>query len=127
MQARYLWFWTSDHDHHMPWPEQLALARAIRDHAAAHRRPSLASGPAELDKAIAIPYGYFPSLENLWWVRVLDREGKNDASMRYRRLMKRLLGEVHAAMDADERFDITVDDGRQIRGSRAVVRISDAE
>jgi hypothetical protein len=127
MGARYLWFWTSDHDHHMPWPEQLDLARAVRDHAAAQRRPSRASLEREIDKAIVIPYGYFPSLENLWWVRVLDKEGKLEASLRYRCLMKRLLQEVHASFDVGESFDITVDDGREIRGYRSRVRITDAE
>lgn len=126
MGARYLWFWTSDHDHHVPWPEQLALARALKRHAQAHPRPSLYGPAPRLDTAIVIPNGYFLSLENLWWVRVMDKEGKNEAAQRYRRLMQRALNEVHKCFDRRESFDITVDDGRPIQGYRRVVRINDA-
>ena len=125
MGARYVWFWTSDHDHHLPWPEQLALARTLKAHAAQHPRPSLFGKPARLDTAIVIPNGYFLSLDNLWWVRVLDKEGKNEASQKYRRLMRRALEAVHRCLDRGERFDITVDDGRPIEGYRRVVKIDD--
>jgi hypothetical protein len=42
--ARYVWFWTSDHDHHVPWPEQLALSQRLKEHAAAHRNRSRPEG-----------------------------------------------------------------------------------
>jgi len=32
MGARYLWFWTSDHEHHVPWPEQLELSKIVKLH-----------------------------------------------------------------------------------------------
>ncbi len=117
MGARYLWFWTSDHDHHLPWHEQLELARVLKRHAAAHPRPSIRGGRAVRDKAIVLPYGYFPVLESpkqrrgdwdLWWVRELDGEGKNEASRRYRRLMERVFAEIGKALDAREDFDIVV-------------------
>ncbi|MBI4578995.1 MAG: hypothetical protein HY718_04790 [Planctomycetes bacterium] len=127
MGARCLWFWTSDHDHHMPWPEQLELARALKAHAAEHPRPSIASPPPVRDLAVAIPDGYFLSLENLWWVRVLDPKGQNEASARYRRLMRRAFREIEAAFDRGEDFDVTIDDGREITGYRRVVRITDEE
>jgi hypothetical protein len=127
MGARYVWFWTSDHDHHVPWPEQLALARTLKEHASRHPRPSLFGPPPELDTAIVIPYGYFLSFENLWWVRVLDKEGQNEASQKYRRLMKRAHDAVREALDRGEDFDITVDDGREIKSYRRVVRVSDEE
>lgn len=134
MGARYIWYWTSDHDHHLPWPEQLELTRIIRGHAAKHPRPSIRSPKPTLDKAIAIPYGYFLVLESpttrkghgdLWWVRELDAEGKNESSQRYRRLMRNAFIEIHKAFDAGEDFDITVDDGSEITGYRKVVRVND--
>jgi len=125
MGARYVWFWTSDHDHHMPWPEQLELARTLRDHAKAHPRLSIRAKPPVLDKVIAIPHGYFLSIENLWWVRALDKEGKNEASQRYARLMRRAHEAIEEALAKDEDFDITVDDGRPFDDYRQVVRVSD--
>ncbi len=127
MGARYLWFWTSDHDHHLPWPEQLALARHLRDHVRAHPRPSIAAPPPQRDLAILIPYGYFLSLENLWWVRELDPQGGNESSARFRRLMRRAHAAIEEALVRHEDFDITVDDGRPIEGYRRIVRIDPAE
>jgi hypothetical protein len=127
MGARCLWFWTSDHDHHMPWPEQLELARHLKKHAAEHPRPSIYAPLPQRDLAIAVPYGYFLSLDNLWWVRVLDTEGKNEASIKFRRLMERAHREIEAAFDRGDDFDITVDDGREITGYRRVVRVTDEE
>ncbi|OHB70457.1 MAG: hypothetical protein A2V70_11290 [Planctomycetes bacterium RBG_13_63_9] len=74
-----------------------------------------------------IPYGYFPSLRDLWWVRVLDMEGKSEASQRYQRLMQRTLGAYHEALGRGEDFDFVIDTGKEIGGYRRLVRISDAE
>jgi hypothetical protein len=126
MGARYVWFWTSDHGHHLPWPEQLELARRLKSHAEAHPRRSIYGPPPVLGKAIVIPYPYFPSLRNLWWVRVLDPEGKNEASRRYRRLMRNTLRAYHEAIEQDEEFDFVIDTGGELAGYRKIVRIGDA-
>jgi hypothetical protein len=134
MGARYVWYWTSDHDHHLPWPEQLALTRILKQHAEDHPRRSISGDPPTRDKLILVPFGYFPVLESpttrkhcwdLWWVREMDAEGKNEASQRYRRLMRRLFVEVHKAFDAGEDFDISVDDGAPITGYGHVLRLGD--
>ncbi len=125
MGARYIWFWTSDHEHHMPWPEQLELVRTLRQHTAENPRQSISAAKKTLDKVITIPYGYFLSLENLWWVRSLDEEGKSEASQRYDRLMRRSFKAIHEAMDRGEDFDITVDDGGEIQGYGQIIKVSD--
>ncbi len=134
MGARYVWYWTSDHGHHLPWPEQLELTKVLRKRAAEKPRPSIRGERPTLDKLIQIPYGYFLTLESptgrkqpfdLWWVREMDPEGKNESSQRYRRLMRRALDEVVKALDAGQDFDIGVDDGRPPVGYRQVVRVGD--
>jgi hypothetical protein len=125
MGARYIWFWTSDHEHHMPFPEQLELVRKLRQHEAENPRPSIAGKQEIVDTAIAIPYGYFLSLENLWWVRVLDQEGKNDAYRRYENLMRNAINAIHNEMDQGHDFDIVVNDGRDIKGYRNAINIDD--
>jgi len=90
---------------------------------AKHPRPSLYGSPPGVDVAIVVPNGYFLSLEDLWWVRVLDKEGKNEASQRCRRLMQRALQAVHECFDQNRSFDVTMDDGRKITGCRRVVRL----
>jgi hypothetical protein len=125
MGARYFWFWTSDHDHHVPWFEQLGLARYLKRHTELHPRRSIFAPPRRRDVAIAVPSGFFLSLENLWWVRVLDKEGRNEASQAYQRLMRRAFAAVHDCLRREQDFDITVDDGRPIRGYRRVIHLSD--
>ncbi len=125
MGARYVWFWTSDHDHHVPWPEQLNLARVLKQHAQQHPRPSLFGPPPKLDAVLVVPNGLFLSLENLWWVRVMDKEGKNEAAQRYHRLMQRFLKAVQECFERGESFDVTVDDGRPIANYRRIVRLED--
>ena len=123
MGARYVWFWTSDHDHHLPWPEQLELARSLKRHAKAHPRKSIYSDPPVLDRAITLPYSYFASLRNLWWVRELDPKGKNPSAVKYRRLMRATLAAYHEALDAGADFDFVIDTGKPIKGYRKVVRV----
>jgi len=126
MGARYLWYWTSDHDHHLPWVEQMELTRTLRKHAAEHPRPSIFATRTTLDTAIAIPYGCIASLENVPWVGALGNDPtKSEPLQKYLRLMERLLAAVHEAYDRNEDFDITVDDGREIVGYGKVVRITD--
>lgn len=125
MGARYVWFWTSDHDHHMPWPEQLELAKALKAHAAKTPRKSIYGKPAMLDTAIAIPWGYFLEPGNTWWIRALDKEGKNEYSQRFATLMRNAHAQIHGAMDRNEDYDITVDAGRPIEGYRKVIRVGD--
>ena len=124
--ARYLWFWSSDHEHHVPWPEQLALARQLRAHEHKHPRGSLWGRPPRARVAIVIPEGYFLSLDNLWWVRVLDRDGKNEASQRYQRLMRRALLAMQDCWDRGWSFDVVVDDGRAPRLYPQTIRVTDA-
>jgi hypothetical protein len=126
MGARYLWFWTSDHDHHLPWVEQVELARALRKHAAEHPRGSIFGSKPKLDKVIVIPYGSIASLEIPSWIRVLGEEStRAQASQQYHRFMGRVLAAVQDAWDRNEDFDITVDDSREITGYRSIVRISE--
>ncbi len=124
MGARYIWFWTSDHEFHIPWNEQMALTRQLRAHQIAHPRRSIA-GPAPMrDLAIVVPYGSMASLESLWFIRELDPKRPGEASAAYRKFLGRVFQAVNQALEQHEDFDITVDDGREIRGYRRVVRVS---
>ena len=90
-------------------------------------RPSLFGPQPELDTAIVVPNGYFLSLENLWWVRSLDKEKTNDASKAYGSLMRRALAETHHCLERGEDFDITVDDGHPIASYRRIVQLKRVE
>jgi hypothetical protein len=134
--ARYLWYWTSDHEHHLPWSEQLQLTRGLKAHAHAHPRRSTRRTGELLDTVIVIPRDSLAVVESplqrrhawdLWWVRDLDAAGTNTASRRYRDFMHNLFTEIHRALDAKESFDLAADDGRPFVGYRKVIRIRETE
>jgi hypothetical protein len=58
-------------------------------------------------------------------VRVLDKEGKNEAAQKYRRLMQRALAAVHECFEKKLSFDIAPDDGSEVAGYGKVIRITD--
>ena len=67
------------------------------------------------------------ALENLWWVRVLDPQGTNEAARQYRRLMQNTLRAYHEALDRNEDFDFAIDVGTEPAGYRRIVRVGDSE
>lgn len=123
MGARYFWFWTSDHGHHVPWPEQLALARTLKTYARANPRPSIYAPRPKTDKVILLPNGYFAAYASPARLRCLDQEGKSADSQSYKILQRRLADAVEECFRKGEDFDIAVDDGRPIKGYRRVVKL----
>ncbi len=127
MGARYFWFWTSDHGHHVPWPEQLALARTLQQYARQHPRPSIYAPRPKVERVITLPNGYFAAYADPSRLSCLDKAGQSEGSKRYHRLMRRLVMAVEECYRRGDDFDITVDDGRPIKGYRHVVKLSDKE
>lgn len=126
MGARYIWFWTSDHEFHLPWKEQMALTRTLRDHAKTHPRPSIRALQPDRDLAIVLPYGSFISLDDVDWIEELRKGDDSPGSQRHRRIMLRALREIDAALAQKLDFDVTIDNGTPVTGYRRIVRISDA-
>jgi hypothetical protein len=124
MGARYFWFWTSDHAHHLPWNEQMSLARALQEYAAKHPRPSIYAPAPERDAVIAIQNGYLLCLGDFQWNAGPDLE-RRQAGEKYRRVLTRALTAVHECLDRGQDFDIAVDDGRRLEGYRRVIKIDD--
>jgi hypothetical protein len=58
MGARYIWFWTSDNGHHMPYREQLDLTKALRQHEKAHPRRPVGELLRKAKVAVEFPEGY---------------------------------------------------------------------
>lgn len=87
MGAKYLWFWTSDHEHHVPFTEQLRIARAICDYAKKHPRQDRAKMLRQAKVGIALPPGYAFNWNGTW---EMDREQLNSYGISY--------GDISAAM-----------------------------
>ncbi len=124
MGARYFWFWTSDHGHHVPWPEQLSLAHELKQYAAAHPRSSIYGPPRKTDTVITLPNGYFITLANLDWLLAPNEGGDSAESQTYHRLQRRTVDAVEQCYQRHRDFDITIEDGHPITAYRHVVKLS---
>lgn len=123
MGARYFWFWTSDHDHHLPWNEQLTLARTLKDYAAKHPRKSIYNPAPKRDIAIALPNGLVFPFDKFDWVEAPTPQMKAAQFAHLQNVRLRTLEMIQKCLQHHQDFDITIDDGRDIEGYRHVVRI----
>ncbi|MCC6484675.1 MAG: hypothetical protein IT209_07515 [Armatimonadetes bacterium] len=80
MGAKHLWFWSSDHDHHVPFEEQLRLAESISRYAASHPRGPGKPLPLKAREAIVLPEGYAFNCSGVWGTQ---REERNAYGVAY--------------------------------------------
>lgn len=123
MGARYFWFWTSDHDHHVPYPEQLALARTVKEYAATHPRKSIFQTPEKRDVAIAIPEGWCFPFDKMDWINAPTSQIKAAQNTELKHIQLQTLQAIKNCFARHQDFDVTIDDGRRIEGYRHIVRI----
>jgi hypothetical protein len=125
MGARYFWFWSSDHGHHVPWVEQLELTRQLKRYVESHPRRSIYAAMPKRDAAIAIPNGWFVSLDDPVWMRGFDSRGTNGESAIYRDLQRKTLRAAHDILARGQSLDITIDDAHELTGYRRVIKIAE--
>jgi len=109
MGARCIWFWTSDHDHHVPYREQLRLARELTAYAAEHPRASLEELRNRAKVAIAFPMGYTLSWGLMWGQRAFEHERPNRAGVSYRDVVAAAMWEGVLCAKRGIPFDFTVE------------------
>ncbi|MBI5368160.1 MAG: hypothetical protein HZA54_14075 [Planctomycetes bacterium] len=116
--ARYLWFWSSDQGHHLPYEEQLALAREIRDYIRDHPRPARAGLVRGARAAIVLPYGFTFSISDwtksrpapLWQLAAFPIEqGRSAAGPSFYAVLKRAAERMEELLAAGVEFDVVVD------------------
>jgi hypothetical protein len=108
--ARYVWFWTSDHGHHMPYEEQLELTRILRQHEKAHPR-----SPEKSKVAIAFPEGYIGWSEfwpnGIWNNERFGFQKRDEQGVTYGKVVGECLRQGIALAKKGVRFDFVVDGG----------------
>ena len=127
--AEYIWFWTSDHDHHVPFTEQLRLARELSEYA--ESRP-----PRDLDKlrhaattAVVLPYGYsLPTSWQLhtWGTHIYPLNRKNRFGLTYKQVLTPAVREIARCLKNGIAYDV-VPAGEEFdpTGYSEVVRIKE--
>lgn len=116
MGARHIWYWTSDHDHHMPFPDQLAITQAVTDRARSHPRPPLDALTRIATVAVAIPNGYQITLDNylhpagaMWGQWQFSFDYHNRLGVPYGKILAAAAWEALQCIRNGEEVDIVVD------------------
>ncbi len=127
--ASFIWFWTSDHDHHVPYVEQLALAREISDYAKSHPRPPLAELLRRAKTVIVLPYGY--TLPSCWELDmfgsyIFSLKRKNELGISYKDVLSPAVKEIEYCLKNGIPYDV-VPAGKQLdaSGYEQIIRIEE--
>jgi len=133
--ARQLWFWTSDHSHHLPFEEQLELARGIRQHIRANPRRPRAELVRAAEVAIVLPYGFtFPvddyqkrRIPDLWRSRAFPIVGgKMPGGVSYYAVLQAAARRMEEMIRAGREFDVVIDVPELDRaGYTDLIRVAD--
>ncbi len=107
--ARYIWYWTSDHQHHLPYREQLELTRHLRAHQKAHPRRSRKELLKTASVAIAIPYGYVIDFGPLWASNDFAHDKLNEAGVPYGAVVKAAVKQALSCLKKGDSFDFVVE------------------
>ncbi len=126
MGAKWLWFWTADHDHHLPHADKLRLIKALTEYAKAHPRRPLEELRESAGTAIVFPYGYSFSWTSLWGNEAFDLGRLNRCGIPYREVVAAAAWEGVLCAMRGEDFDFTIEhDGLDKLGYRRIVRVGE--
>ncbi|MBW8041894.1 MAG: hypothetical protein FVQ85_18100 [Planctomycetes bacterium] len=109
MGAEFTWFWTSDHDHHIPYTEQLSLASQITRYAKSHPRPDMNKLHGAATTAIVLPYGYtLPTCWQLftWGTHIYPLNRKNRFGLTYKDVLKPAINEIAYCLKNKISYDV---------------------
>ncbi len=122
--ARYIWYWTSDHGHHMPYREQLELTRHLRAHQKEHPRESRKRLRDAATVAVALPYGYVIDAGPLWGSSDFAHDRLNEKGVPHGDAVRAAVKEAFACLKKGEAFDFVVDHAViRTKGYKRIVRI----
>jgi hypothetical protein len=128
MGARYIWFWTSDHGHHMPYREQLDLARMLREHEKNHPRKPINELLRKAKVAVAFPEGYIGWSEfwpsGIWNNESFGLKKLNEQGVTYGSVVWSALKQGITLARQGTQFDFVVDgDPARKAGYGRIIRI----
>ncbi len=110
MGARYLWCWTSDGGHHVPYPEQVNLARLLKAHAAERDERDMEALLHNARAAIVLPDGYTFEPSGLLYNQATHHaERANENGIPYRKVLHNAAVEMERLLRLGIEFDIVVD------------------
>lgn len=134
--ASFFLFWTGARGHHVPYEEQLAWSRFIREYARQHPDRDVGRLRKMAEVLIFFPAGYtLLSKEPMWWLPPLHYEKKNKHGLKYREVLARVAAEIERCYREGVCYDLAWDwegfwrNGSndlktpELKGYREVVRV----
>lgn len=115
--ARYIYFWSSDRDHHLPFEEQLALAAVLQEHVRENPRGSRQTRIRAAEDAIVLPYGFTFSISDYQKRRMADlwhrtcfpiQGGAMPDGTPYYSVLRCAAEKIEALIDEGKEFDVVV-------------------
>jgi hypothetical protein len=128
--ATYFWFWTSDHNHHMLFPEQKQLTRKFMEYVADHPRsdaPEVLTACAKT--AIALPWGYLCGEHELmhgalWGSPNMKLDMDNGHGTTYQAVLTTAMREASRLLRQDIRFDMLfLREDQEVEGYEEIYRV----
>ncbi len=116
--AKYIWFWTSDRDNHLPFEEQIALARELSTYAREHPRRDRRVLINAVEDAIVLPYGFTFSISDWDKSRIADlwhrtmfslKDGQTADGVPYYAILRCAAMKMEELVKSGREFDIVVD------------------
>ncbi len=116
--ARYIFFWSSDRDHHLPFEEQLALAEELREHVRDHPRGPRRALIRRAEDAIVLPYGFTFSISDWQKRRMADlwhrtsfpiEGGAMPDGTPYYSVLRCAAEKMEELIDQGKEFDVVID------------------
>ena len=107
--AEFIWFWTSDHDHHVPYTEQLRLARKITEYVQRQPPRDLTALRQAAGTAIVLPYGYtLPTTWQLftWGTHIYPLSRKNPSGLTYKEVLRPAIQEIARCLKEGVAYDV---------------------
>ena len=134
--ASFFLFWMGTGEHHVPYEEQLAWSRFIREYARQHPNRDVSRLRKTAEVLILFPAGYtLLSKEPMWWLPPLHYEKKNKHGLKYREVLARVAAEMERCYRAGVCYDLAWDlegfwgsgnndiKSPELKGYREVVRV----
>jgi hypothetical protein len=127
--TRFLFYTTAD-SAHVPYSEQLAATKALRQYAAAHPRPSWQTLRDAAKVCLVLPDGYHDGYYVHRWKALWGQpqsfglDLKNPEGATYRQVLTRFNQEVKKLLQSNAEFDVAVDSGSfRPRGYKTLIYV----
>lgn len=109
MGAHFIWWWTSDHDHHLPFTQQLELARILRAYQKQHPRLSRHGLLCNARMAVAMPDGYLAGWGTQWGSPRFAANKLNEHGVSYGDVNSEIYWQMYRLAKQGIEFDTVVD------------------